>query len=374
MSGGGICGGRARDADLEGHLARGHDRRQNGGGFPVRSAAPLPPAAQLRRGGTVRRGHVADRDRVERSDGVRCQAGASDARDSHRDHNRHCAGRRADRGHDRRTEPPRCGCRPRRTAPIAGPDGDRASCFQRRRSDGTARPAGCGFARRRHVPVADLPLEPPARFGAIVAGTVSISVAFAIAGAAVSPAWRIERARGAGSAATGGAQQGRASRPGPQQPGVRVAPSPSGPRPSSAPQVTASQVTARGTEPAVGRDLGRTPAGLKATASRGGTHSASASADRDVPGSTVAAGAPAAGRGAAAETQGPVHAAGGVKGESLRTAASAAEASVADSPLGPAYAARYRTASARAQAAIAQERVPAGLATYVKNYFIAIRP
>lgn len=223
-------------------------------------------------------------------------------------------------------------------------------------------------------PSQTFPFEPPARFGAIVAGTVSISVAFAIAGAAVSPAWRIERARGAGSAATGGAQQGRASRPGPQQPGVRVAPSPSGPRPSSAPQVTASQVTARGTEPAVGRDLGRTPAGLKATASRGGTHSASASADRDVPGSTVAAGAPAAGRGAAAETQGPVHAAGGVKGESLRTAASAAEASVADSPLGPAYAARHRTASARAQAAIAQERVPAGLATYVKNYFIAIRP
>jgi len=88
----------------------------------------------------------------------------------------------------------------------------------------------------------------------------------------------------------------------------------------------------------------------------------------------VSAGAPAAARGAVGEAQGPIRAAGGVKGESLRTAASAPGETGSDSPLSPAYAARYRTASARVQAAISQERVPAGLAAYVKHYFIAIRP
>jgi hypothetical protein len=217
-------------------------------------------------------------------------------------------------------------------------------------------------------------LEPPAHFRAIVAGAVSISLALAIAWAAASPAWRIDGARGVGSAATGGAQQGRASRPGPQQPGASAAPSAAAPRPSGAPQATAPHEAARGTEPAVGRDLGRTPAGLKAAGSRGTSPAPSAAADRDVPGSTIPAGAPAAGRGAAGEAQGAIHAAGGVKGESLRPAVSAADEPGPASPLSPAYATRYRTASARAQAAIAQERVPAGLASYVKNYFIAIRP
>ena len=87
------------------------------------------------------------------------------------------------------------------------------------------------------------------------------------------------------------------------------------------------------------------------------------------------AGGAAAGRGAGGLSTELAQAAGGVKGESLRNAAdAAADESRPASPLSPAYSARYRTASARAQAAIAQERVPAGLANYVKNYFIAIRP
>jgi hypothetical protein len=217
-------------------------------------------------------------------------------------------------------------------------------------------------------------LEQPAHFRAIVAGAVSLSVAFAMAAAATSPAWRIERPRGVGSAVTGGAQQGRVSPRGPQQPGASAVPSPSAPRLNKAPQVAASQEVARGTEPAVGCDLGRTPAGLKTGGSRGGSPSASASADRDLPGSTVPVGAAAAGRGAVGETQDAIRAAGGVKGESLRPPVSAADATSPDSTLSSTYAARYRTASSRAQAAIAQERVPAGFGTYVRNYFIAIRP
>ncbi|HEX3646307.1 MAG TPA: hypothetical protein VHT95_11920 [Vicinamibacterales bacterium] len=216
------------------------------------------------------------------------------------------------------------------------------------------------------------PLEPPAHFRAIVAGAVSISVALAIAAAAAAPAWRVDRSRGFGPAATGGAQQGRSSQPGLQSLGEAAAASPSTPRPSSVPLVTTPQTSARATEPALGRDVGRTPTTVKAPGSRGGSQAAAA-ADRESLGSTVAAGKPAAGRGAVAEAQGPIRAAGGVKGEPLRTAASAADES-GPASLSPAYAARHRTASARAQAAIAQERVPAGLVTYVKNYFIAIRP
>jgi hypothetical protein len=222
-------------------------------------------------------------------------------------------------------------------------------------------------------PAQAFPLEPPAHFRAMVAGAVSISVAFAVAGAAASPSWRIERAIGPGAAATGGGQQGRASRPGAPQSAASAERVPSVARPSSTPPAAVQQA-ARGTEPAVGRDLGRTPSALKAPGARGGSQASSTGADRDVPGSTAPAGAPAAGRGAVGEAQGPIQAAGGVKGESLRAAASTPSASAGDSPLSPAYAARYRTASARAQAAISQERVPASLAAYVKHYFIAIRP
>jgi hypothetical protein len=231
--------------------------------------------------------------------------------------------------------------------------------------DAASRVAGLSAAQA-------FPLEPPVHFRAIAAGAVSISVAFAIAGAAVSPGWRIDRAPG-GAAAAGGAQQGRVSRPGAPQSAASAEAMPSSPRSSNAPP-SAAQQAARGTEPAVGRDLGQTPSALRARGARGGSQASSTSADRDVPESTVAAGAPAAGRGAVGEAQGPIHAAGGVKGESLRTAASGPGESGGDSPLSPAYAARYRAASARAQAAISQERVPPGLAAYVKHYFIAIRP
>ena len=222
-------------------------------------------------------------------------------------------------------------------------------------------------------PAHAFPLEPPAHFRAMVAGAVSISVAFAIAGAAAAPSWRIDRASGVGAAATSGGPQGRASRPGASQSAASAEITPSTVRPSSAPPAAVEQ-PARGTEPAVGRDLGRTPSALRASGARGGSQASPTAADRDIPGSKVPAGAPAAGRGAVGEAQGPIQAAGGVKGESLRAAASAPGASGGDSPLSPAYAARYRTASARAQAAISQERVPAGLAAYVKRYFIAIRP
>jgi hypothetical protein len=223
-------------------------------------------------------------------------------------------------------------------------------------------------------PVQAFPLEPPAHFRAMVAGAVSVSVAFAIAGAAASPRWRIERAPGGGAAATGGGQRGRASRPRAPQSAASAALVPSTTARPGSTVPAAVQQPARGTEPAVGRDLGRIPPALRAPGARGGSQASSTSADRDVQESAVSAGASAAGRGAAGEAQGPIHAAGGVKAEALRSTASAPGESGGDSPLSPAYAARYRAASARAQAAISQERVPAGLAAYVRHYFIAIRP
>ena len=218
-------------------------------------------------------------------------------------------------------------------------------------------------------PSQTFPLEPPAHFRAIGAAAIAISTVFVVV-SVTAPAWRIDRARQVGSPVTGGAQRSRGARSETQQPGANAAPAPSGPRPAGA-----SQVAARATEPAVGRDLGRSPAGLRAAGPRRGSDAAAAPAGREAPGATVPAGAAAAGRGAAGASTELAQAAGGVKGESLRNAAdAAADESGPASPLSPAYAARYRTASARAQAAIAQERVPAGLANYVKNYFIAIRP
>jgi hypothetical protein len=38
------------------------------------------------------------------------------------------------------------------------------------------------------------------------------------------------------------------------------------------------------------------------------------------------------------------------------------------------YRDQYRIASGRAQSAVAQERLPARLRTYVKRYFVAIHP
>ena len=218
-------------------------------------------------------------------------------------------------------------------------------------------------------PSQTFPLEPPAHFRAIGVAAIVISTVFVVV-SVTSPAWRIDRARQVGSPVTGGAQRSRGARAETQQPAPNAAPSSSAPRPIGAPQVARTRHrTGSGTR--YRRDTGR----AKAAAPRRGSDAASSPAGREVPGATVPAGGAAAGRGAGGASTELAQAAGGVKGESLRNAAdAAADESLPASPLSPAYAARYRTASARAQAAIAQERVPAGLANYVKNYFIAIRP
>ena len=69
-------------------------------------------------------------------------------------------------------------------------------------------------------------------------------------------------------------------------------------------------------------------------------------------------------------------AAGGVNAGPLRDARTPVANGVplTDPHTNPGYAARYRAASAQAQAAIVQERVPPALRAYVKAYFVAIRP
>ena len=218
-------------------------------------------------------------------------------------------------------------------------------------------------------PSRTFPFESPRHFRAITAVVVSVSAVFALTAVVTSPTWRTDRPRGTGPAGPGGAQQERRSQPGPNQAVESVPPSPSA---SNRQPGSAAQVTSRGTEPAA-RERGRTPPGLKTTETRGRSAGAASAPGRDATGGT---GASNGGRGATTEARNLTNGAGGVKGEPLQSAQTSQvdRLPLPDPQNDPAYAARHRNASARAQAAIAQERVPVGLTTYVKNYFIAIRP
>lgn len=225
------------------------------------------------------------------------------------------------------------------------------------------------------VQVADLspsrtfPFESPVHFRAMIAGVVSISALLLVTDVVTSPAWRTDRPRGTGPAGAGGAQQGRRAQPGPNQAVESVAPSPSA---SNRQPGSAAQVATGGAEPAA-RERGRTPTGRNAADTRGRSAGAASTPGRDAAGGT---GASNGGRGATTEALSPANGAGGVKGEPLQSAPAPQvdRLLLPDPQHDPAYAARHRNASARAQAAIAQERVPVSLTTYVKNYFVAIRP
>ena len=88
-----------------------------------------------------------------------------------------------------------------------------------------------------------------------------------------------------------------------------------------------------------------------------------------------AAGTRDGGRGATGFAERTASAAGGVNGApTTNPHPASSRAAVAAAPGNAAYRDDYRMASARAQTAIAQERVPARLRTYVRRYFVAIHP
>jgi hypothetical protein len=119
---------------------------------------------------------------------------------------------------------------------------------------------------------------------------------------------------------------------------------------------------------------GRTPAGVAAA----GENTAGAGAGRadDERGislqSAQASGAAARSSGAAAEADMPTHGGGGVRGGS--SARSLADASRSEATSEPSYPPRYGSAWARVQGSLGRNEVPASFRTYLRDYFVAIRP
>jgi len=108
--------------------------------------------------------------------------------------------------------------------------------------------------------------------------------------------------------------------------------------------------------------------GLPAAASRGETP-ASGGTGANARAAASAGSRSGRGGGATAAAATAVHRAGGVADGAV-TAAS----DPSPSPVPAIDATRYRLAAARAEAAIAQHRVPASLRAYVRDYFLALRP
>lgn len=215
------------------------------------------------------------------------------------------------------------------------------------------------------------PFEAPLHFRAAVAGALGATVLLVVMTA-------IRGQTGASSSGSGGmrsagaAQSGRMSTP-PSNAQVVEGAAPSGA--SARPQAPSPTPATREDTP-VGRESARndpanqTPAG-NGSEPRRSTSPASASA-RDA---GAAAGARDSGRGATGFSERAAAAAGGVgRTVDANPAEVTRRATPAAAPADAAYRDQYRIASARAQSAVAQERVPTRLRTYVKRYFVAIHP
>jgi hypothetical protein len=215
------------------------------------------------------------------------------------------------------------------------------------------------------------PFEAPLHFRGALAGALGATVLFVVMiagrGQAGAPPNDSDGIRSAGAA-----QSGRMGKP---PSNARVAE-------GAAPSAAAAQPTASSPTPATREDtpIGRESAKndpAEQTPARSGSTPRAVDAVRPAPARDVgaAAGARDSGRGATGFAERAAAAAGGVNGavdanpaDATRRAARAAAPAVA------AYRDQYRIASDRAQSAVAQERLPARLRTYVKRYFVAIHP
>jgi hypothetical protein len=215
------------------------------------------------------------------------------------------------------------------------------------------------------------PFELPVHFSAALAGTLGATVLFvvmtAIRGQAGAPPNGSDGIRSAGAA-----QSGRIGKP----------PSNAQIAEGGAPAAVAAQPKASSQTPAAREDtpIGRESAKnepAEQTPGRSGSTPRAVDADRSAPARDVgaAAGARDSGRGATGFAERTAAAAGGVSGTIDPNPADATRrAARAAAPAGAVYRDQYRIASGRAQSAVAQERLPARLRTYVKRYFVAIHP
>jgi len=219
-------------------------------------------------------------------------------------------------------------------------------------------------------PARVFPLEAPSYFRAALAAVLATTVVFLAIVAASGRSWKASGDSN-GATAAGAAQSSRTANPSSNARVIEgAAPSPSDARPSASSQAANREDTL------AGRDSARSDRDAQTLARRG---SAPRAADSAASASTrdagAATGAQDAARGATGFAGRTAAAAGGVSGtvtaspdDVQRRAPSFAV------PASAMYRNQYRIASARAQSAIARERVPSRLRTYVKRYFVAIHP
>jgi hypothetical protein len=224
-------------------------------------------------------------------------------------------------------------------------------------------------------PRAVFPLEAPSHFGAMLIVMVCSTAVLLLITGTSGRSWLSAGGGTNGAAGAGSGRSGRSLRSGPNaQTADNRAPSVAETRPRQATQTAANR-----NDTPVGRESVRADADTDARGSaRGGSGPRSgADARTTAPGrnATSAAGARDGGRGATGFSVDMASAAGGVNGVRSSTSPPAPpRASAATAPGDAAYRDQYRAASAHAQAAIAQERVPVRLRTYVSRYFVAIHP
>ena len=215
------------------------------------------------------------------------------------------------------------------------------------------------------------PFEAPVHFRSAVAGALGATVLFVVMNAVRDQPVAPPDGSG-GIRSAGAAQSGRMGKPpSTAQVGEGAAPSAVAAQP-----LASSQTPAAREDPPIGHESAKNdPSGQTLARSESATRTidaARAAAVRDV---GAAAGARDSARGATGFAARTAAAAGGVSGtidanpaDGMRgTARYAAPASAA-------YRDQYRIASDRARSAVAQERLPPRLRTYVKRYFVAIHP
>jgi hypothetical protein len=212
------------------------------------------------------------------------------------------------------------------------------------------------------------PMEAPPRFRGLLASAAGTTLILLIVNGAFDrrPDARIA-GRGAGSSA-GGGRAGRSAPPGSASS-------------LESPSLAGSTATSRTmTESASPSD---STAGARETTNDARQSQASAAGEPRSPAAVPAAGpskrdggavaaSADAGRGATAFARRTASASGGV---SAGRASDGDRAGSASTPRdAPGYGQRYQAASARAESAVSQERVPARLRSYVRRYFVAIHP
>lgn len=220
-------------------------------------------------------------------------------------------------------------------------------------------------------PADAFPLEAPAHIRATLTAMAMATIVFLTIVRAPTAPWSTAPT---GSNEAAGAAGGRSNRSARATSDARIVEGAAPPASARDQRGAATPTAANREEAPVGRESGRNN---EPTNARGGIDPRTSDARAPAPGrdAGAAAGTSDAGRGATAFAERAASAAGGVNGArgSNPSAASASPARAAAPDTG-AYREEYRAASTRAQAVIAQERVPARLRAYVRRYFVAIHP